>query len=253
VLFVAGQALPFALLCAAFTCLYRFMPNTEVRLSSALVGGMAAALLWHLAGVAFAAFVAGSTRYTAIYSGFAGVMVFLIWLYVGWLIVLGGGQVAYFYQYPASYVAGLTRHGSLFHEWAALAVLADITRRFLARQGPVRVAELAAATSVPVAPLQRIVDDLVSHGILLRAAEPEGVALARPPEMVTVDEALAVVSDPAGRDRDWVERGPAPVGEILRRRDGAVGEALTDLTLRSLVASPPPESSVTDLARYRQR
>jgi DNA-binding IscR family transcriptional regulator len=101
--------------------------------------------------------------------------------------------------------------------------------------------------------LQRIVDDLVSHGILLRAAEPAGVALARPPELVTVDEALAVVGDPAARDRDWVEQGPASVRMILQHRDRAVSEALTDLTLRSLVASPPPESSVTDLAQYRLR
>src|SRR5262249_23718736 len=42
-------------------------------------------------------------KYTAIYSGFAVVILSLIWLQVAWLIVLVGGQVAYADQHPSSY------------------------------------------------------------------------------------------------------------------------------------------------------
>src|SRR5262249_33091709 len=82
------NAAPFLLLVAAFTLLYRFLPYTRVALSAALAGGVTAAVLWHLAGLAFAAFVAGSTSYAAIYSGFAVFVVFLLWLQLAWLIVL---------------------------------------------------------------------------------------------------------------------------------------------------------------------
>ena len=100
--------------------MYGVMPNTRVRPEAALVGGAVAALLWQLAGTAFAAFVAGSTRYTAIYSGFAALVVFLIWLYVAWLIVLIGGQVAYFHQHPTSYLAVRTPPGVALREGIAL-------------------------------------------------------------------------------------------------------------------------------------
>lgn len=62
------SVMPFVLLCATFTFLYKFIPYTKVRLSSALVGGAVAGLLWQLVGMAFAAFVANSARYEAVYS-----------------------------------------------------------------------------------------------------------------------------------------------------------------------------------------
>jgi membrane protein len=57
--------MPFVLLCATFTFLYKFIPYTKVRLSSALIGGATAGILWQLVGTAFAAFVANSARYAA--------------------------------------------------------------------------------------------------------------------------------------------------------------------------------------------
>ncbi|MGH8507651.1 MAG: YhjD/YihY/BrkB family envelope integrity protein [Gammaproteobacteria bacterium] len=49
---------------------------------------------------AFAEFVANSTQYGAIYSSFAILIVFMIWVYVSWLVLLMGAQVSFFYQYP---------------------------------------------------------------------------------------------------------------------------------------------------------
>jgi membrane protein len=97
---VLTQMLPFVFLCTAFTVLYKLILDTQVHCDSALVGGVTAGLLWHVAGAGFAAFVVNSLYYTAVYSSFAILMVFLIWLYVGWFIVLVGGEVAYVYQHP---------------------------------------------------------------------------------------------------------------------------------------------------------
>jgi membrane protein len=99
---VLTQVMPFVFLCTAFTLLYKLILDTQVNFDSALVGGVTAGLLWHLAGAGFAAFVVNSLYYTAVYSSFAILMVFLIWLYVGWFIVLVGGEVAYVYQHPSA-------------------------------------------------------------------------------------------------------------------------------------------------------
>ena len=92
----AGTLLPYLLVVGAFTFIYLFMPNTRVRVSAALVGAAVAGLMWDTAGWAFASFVVNATKYTAIYSAFAALVIFMIWLYVSWLILLIGANIAFF-------------------------------------------------------------------------------------------------------------------------------------------------------------
>jgi len=91
---------PYVLVSLAFTLIYIFIPNTRVQFTAALVGGVIAGVLWKITGWGFAAFVASSSKYAAIYSSFAIVILLLIWLYLSWLILLVGSQIAYFVQHP---------------------------------------------------------------------------------------------------------------------------------------------------------
>lgn len=251
VVLVTGYLLPVVLLCAAFSLLYRLVPNTEVSTTSALVGGAVAAVLWHLAGTAFTAFLSGSTRYAAIYSGFAGIMVFLIWLYLAWLIVLIGAQVGYFHQYPRSYIEARVRHGALYQEWIALAIVGEVARRFLAGEPPGRLSAMARMIGAPLAHLQPIVDYLVARGILLRAAEPQGLALAASPDRVTVLDILDVVRDPVAIDEPALAAAGDAGASVLRRRDAAVRQALERVSVRDLVDLAGTESKIDQLARFR--
>ena len=230
---LATSVMPFVLLCATFTFLYKLMPYTKVRFSSALIGGATAGILWQLVGMGFAAFVANSAQYAAVYSSFAIMIVFLIWLYVGWLIFLVGGEVTYFHQYPSVFVHEALRggRGHRFEEWLALTALVEITRRYFSDENLWQSNELAHYLGV--SSLESFVDKFVRAGILLRSAEPEGVALARPPETVTVKDILDFVGDSATQDDDKKNAGPAV--DILLRRDQAVQNALDGITLKSLV------------------
>ncbi|HEV8713077.1 MAG TPA: YhjD/YihY/BrkB family envelope integrity protein [Candidatus Binatia bacterium] len=228
------RVMPFVLLCAVFTFLYQFVPHTRVRLSSALVGGVVAGLLWQVAGAGFAAFVASSTSYAAVYSSFAVLVLFLIWLNVGWLIVLVGGEIAYFYQYPGVYRTSASRWGQSlpFREQLALVALVEITRRHLGGKPPVDVAQLAETLSVPQSSLEGLIDEFVRRGVLLWAAEPPGVTLGRPPERIPVVEILDTL-----RGAEFTGppcEGEDPVLDILQRRDQAVWQALDGVTLSSL-------------------
>ena len=95
-----SQAVPYVLVIAAFTFLYIYIPNTRVSIRSALVGGVVAGVLWGSLGWIFAAMVVNSARYTMVYSGFAILILFMMWLHVGWLIMLIGGSVAFYHQNP---------------------------------------------------------------------------------------------------------------------------------------------------------
>ncbi len=229
------SVMPFVLLCATFTFLYKFIPYTKVRLSSALVGGATAGILWQIVGMIFAAFVANSARYAAVYSSFAIMIVSLIWLYTGWLIFLIGAEVTYFHQHPFAFVyEALTGgRGYRFHEWLVLSALVEIARRHFSDEPPWEQTELAARFGV--SSLGNLIDEFVSRGILLRSAEPEGVALARPPENVLVKEILDIVGGPPMPE----VKNAGPIGDVLLRRDQAVQKALEGITLKSLVQENP--------------
>lgn len=97
---LVGRLIPYLLIIAAFGFVYVFMPNTKVRPASALIGAAVAGLLWESTSWAFASFVATSANYAAIYSSFAILVLFMIWLYLGWIILLVGADVAYYHQHP---------------------------------------------------------------------------------------------------------------------------------------------------------
>lgn len=82
--------LPFLLSWAALTALYILVPNRPVALAPALAGGLLAGIAFELAKRGFALFVTGFPTYTLIYGAFAGLLIFLIWVYLSWLIVLVG-------------------------------------------------------------------------------------------------------------------------------------------------------------------
>jgi membrane protein len=91
---------PYALIIGSFTFLYVIVPNTRVQLLPALIGGVFAGILWAGGGSLFTGFVVSASRYEAIYAGFAIVIVAMIWLYLSWLILLLGAQLAFYVQQP---------------------------------------------------------------------------------------------------------------------------------------------------------
>ncbi len=77
----------------AFTLLYIVVPNRPVEWRDALCGGVLAALAFEIIKRLFAIFVVKVPTYTVIYGAVAAFPIFLVWLYLGWLITLGGAVV----------------------------------------------------------------------------------------------------------------------------------------------------------------
>jgi membrane protein len=226
------EIFPFVLLCATFTFVYKLLPYTKVRILSALIGGIAAGILWQLVGTGFAAFVANSARYAAIYSSFAVLIVFLIWLYVGWLIFLTGAEVAYFHQNPFAFAreSKNSGRGHLFQQWLALSALVEVARRHISGLPPCQPNEIAA--SLGVSGFGNLVDQLIREGILLRCIEPPGIALARPPEDISVEEILRIVN---GGDMEQLNASGVVV-DFLHRQQHAIQKTFEGINLKTLAS-----------------
>ena len=84
------KSAPILLSTAGFSLLYIAVPNCRVPFKHCLIGGVIAALAFHIARAVFTKVVVGSS-YTFIYGAFAAVPLFLLWIYLSWNIVLMGG------------------------------------------------------------------------------------------------------------------------------------------------------------------
>jgi membrane protein len=73
--------------------MYVVVPNRMVEWRDALCGGLLAAVAFEIVKRLFAIFVVKVPTYTVVYGAVAAFPIFLVWIYLGWLITLGGAVV----------------------------------------------------------------------------------------------------------------------------------------------------------------
>jgi membrane protein len=178
-LYVVGRLVPYAVIVGLFTFLYTFIPNTRVRFGAAFGGGLLAGVLWQSASLAFASFVAASPNYNAIYSGFAILILLLIWLYVGWLILLIGCQLSYYLQYPerltpTRVAPHLSGHAT---ETLGLWITGLVGGRFL--RGEPALSREWLHRELPAVPehIDRVIAILLHHGVLAESGADNALLL----------------------------------------------------------------------------
>ncbi|MDP2761034.1 MAG: YihY family inner membrane protein [Sideroxyarcus sp.] len=79
---------------AAFTLLFRVVPNRYVPMRHALIGGVVAALAFEVMNRGFAYYITQFPTYKLIYGAFASLPIFLLWIYLSWLVLLVGALIA---------------------------------------------------------------------------------------------------------------------------------------------------------------
>jgi len=242
---IAGRLLPYLLVIAAFAFIYILMPNTRVRLRSAMAGALVAGVLWQTLGWGFATFVSASTHYTAIYAGFAIVVVSMIWLYLNWLIVLIGASLAYYYQYPGQ-LASRRREARLsarVTEKLTLLLVALIGLHYYRGESPWTTETLAARLAVPVSSVDTVLQLLLQNRILVETTDdPPAYLPARALESLPVTALLDIVrgaDEEGGIGLAGLAHDPE-VESVLECVDTAVRQSLADRTLHDLVGAGPP-------------
>ena len=218
-----GKLLPYVLVIVAFTFIYMLVPSTRVKFRSALYGAVVAGFLWQTTGILFTSFIGGSTSYTAIYSGFAILLIFMIWLYLSWMILLIGSSISFYHQNPDQLRwAGHNPHlsGRMRYK-IALQAMIDIARAHDRQLKLVPSLEnLANYRQVPAELLKRMLDALQSDGLVQQNAEDPpaylpGASLQRIQLADILRSAHAAEDD--GRTDSL--RSDAPVTEFLRELD----------------------------------
>lgn len=232
-----SQLTPYVLIIGAFSFLYAFVPNTSVRLRTALLGGLISGTVWAATGELFAEFVVGASRTVAIYSGFAIVIVAMLWLYLSWLILLMGAQFTFYHQNP-DYLNLGHRTPSMsneLREQLAMSVMLLVGRDFDQPDHGWRAPSLAARIGLPRHLLEPVVGALHKAELLAETTEQRLIP-ARDLRRISLMEILGAVRSSmtdagACKPTDW---NPTVQG-LTDRLNSAIQSSLAERTLADLV------------------
>jgi membrane protein len=235
-----SKLVPYLLVIAAFTFIYMFIPNARVNLGSALLGGIVAGICWQSSGWAFAAFIASSSKYAAIYSGFAILILLLIWLYLNWLILLLGAQVAFYLQYPQYMTREPVqlRLSNRLRERLALQVMFLIAEHHLYNRKPWTSEELVQHLGLPMQPVHHVLELMVESGYLSETGdEPPAYLPRRDVDTISMAELYEAVRS-AGENRFLGMRSlphQQQVEQAVAAAQNAVRNEFGDRSLKDLV------------------
>ena len=239
--FFSSKLVPYVLVSLAFTLIYIFIPNTRVQFRAALVGGVIAGVIWKITGWGFAAFIASSSKYAAIYSSFAIMILLLIWMYLSWLILLVGSQIAFFVQFPKYMTMNRVRFilSSRLREQLALQLMYLVAYNHHHDRPPWNLDQFAEYLNIPGEPVHRMVRVLVDAGYLIEISDDDP-PIYLPLHDIDTTRLVDLLNDirVAGESRFLSLKQLTPVQPVEQLMSGlqvSSETALGERTLKSLV------------------
>ncbi|HET7158254.1 MAG TPA: YihY family inner membrane protein [Burkholderiales bacterium] len=200
------NVVPIALTSLALTLLYIAMPNRRIAPRDAMIGGVLAGLVFEAMKRGFGFYVASFPTYTLVYGAFATLPVFLLWIYLSWLVVIGGAVVvAALPEWRLAAGQRTPAPGSDFFD--ALQILKILWRGHLAGTR-VKLAELLGAATVRIENVERILDTMAAVGWVRRTV-PSGWVLHRDIETITVEDVFGLFTFRSSAHRPGREADPA--------------------------------------------
>ncbi len=238
ILSAVGKMLPYVIVTVIFTFMYVFIPNTKVNFRAALIGGITSGVVWALVGKVFTAFIVYSSSMVAIYTGFAVVLTTLIWVYLSWLILLIGAQLAFYLQFPQ-----YLRHGQASfeltgrdREQVALSIMYLVARDYSAGETVWSANALAAELDIPNIALAPVLHCLEQTGLLL-ATEREQFVPGRDIASIKLAEIFEVVRALHSGRLAIAIRSVGPAVALLNQVEASIEEPLKGRSLKDFIAT----------------
>jgi membrane protein len=160
---------PFMLLIGLFSFMFIFMPNHKVDVRVGIVAGIITGILYNLLQWAYLSLQIGMSSYNAIYGSFAAVPLFVVWLQIGWMIVLLGCEVAFFLQNYENYATN-NQYSDLsisLEKVIALQITHLIIKNFSQLNKASTAAELAKNLSIPLTIIRPILLKLIDSHLIV--------------------------------------------------------------------------------------
>ena len=165
---VLSKLFSLVLVWAMFTLIYIVLPNTKVRLRSAMMAGVFAGTGFFLFQALFVFLMKWMTSYSAIYGSFAALPLFLLWMQNSWRILLMGCEISFALQnekrYDEERELPVISHDH--SQKLMLAIVCTVARSFLQGRGSVPLSAVREAVGVPTRIVSKLISGLVAAGII---------------------------------------------------------------------------------------
>ncbi len=205
-IFFLLNLLPYAVFWILFTLLYVFMPNTRVRFTSALVGGIIAGTVYQVFQWGYINFQFWVSRYNAIYGSFAALPLFFIWLHFSWLVVLLGAEIAFAHQNVDTYEfeQDCRTVSESFKKLLALRIAHFLIQAFETGDRAMTAEHISHTLEIPFILVNQILFELVASGVVSEV-NPDGgerpvYQPGRDPDALTVKVVLDALSQRGSND-----------------------------------------------------
>ena len=235
----------------AFWLMYLVIPFTRVKIRSALLGAMIGGIFWELGKNVFANSIGQSVRYSTIYGSLAVIPIFLIWLYITWIIVLLGLEIAFTHQHFAALVRSKAagERDECDRVPTGLQFFIMIAKRFHEGKDPPTADELSSRFLVATGSVDSHLERLETAGLVRRVAigpGDEGVVPARSLAEVRLSQVMAAFIPMGGQE---IRQRPIEltVDEIVSDFRDAGFETVGETTILELLGRIGPTPDPTNL------
>ncbi len=190
---------PFVVSWLGLLGMYKFLPVARVRWSAAVLGGGLAALVFELAKIGFGTYVkVALVKQQGIYGAVGLLPLLFLWIYLAWLVVLFGCEIAYAAQNLAALELAMQLERSQGRqERTVLAARVLLTCATVHRDGggAAKRRDLALLYQLPEEAIDRIMKNLIARKLALEIpGDSTGFVPARPPDRIGLADIMPTLA-----------------------------------------------------------
>jgi membrane protein len=167
--------MPLLLMIGLFAFTFIFMPNHKIHYRAGIVAGIVTGILYDFLQWVYLTLQIGVSNYNAIYGSFAAIPLFVIWLQMGWMVVLFGCEIAFYLQNYDNYRNNnrFSKISFALQKTIALQVTHLLVKNFSHFNKPLTADEISARLSIPISVVQAILLKLTDSHILVEFNIPQ--------------------------------------------------------------------------------
>lgn len=226
--------IPTLLMFVTFLLLIMLVPATRIRPKYALIGSAVGVAFWEIAKVAFVRGTNYVIRASIMYGSMAAVVIFLFWLYIVWLIILGASELTYALQnrrrpWSGEPVNQMVPSGRVY---LGLRLYLLVSEAFQKGKPPVSLSSLANHLGISLQDAEFLRNLYQDAGLIHTVGKDEwGLVPARSLEVLKMEELVQVLIGHWPREILPEE----PLVPILHDVRASLSASLEDLTVSELL------------------
>lgn len=167
--------LPFIITIFLFTLFYIYIPNTKVKLSSALFAGIVAGVSFQIFQMVYIGGQIWISKYNAIYGSFAAIPLLLLWMQLSWFISLIGVELSFSYQNISkfNFEKDVDKISRRYKDFIQLMIATLIIKKFEKGEKPYTANELSEKYKIPTRLASETIYYLEEIGIVIQTPSDE--------------------------------------------------------------------------------